>query len=114
MRARSDAGNGPPASLEGNDLRKLLRLWGRLHAPGLAPSQRKRELISGLCDMLRASAGASEVRLVDPRTGYPELVSVVRVSAGDRGLPRRARLPWHGAGSIPLPAGSGGVRALAC
>src|SRR5688500_18864247 len=114
MGARRDAANGPPASLDGNDLRTLLRLWDRLHAPGLAPSQRKRELLSGLCGMLRAYAAASEVRLVDPRTGYPEVVSVVRVSAGGKGLPRRARLPWHGAGSSPPPAGLGDVRPLAC
>ena len=84
----------PPVTLGGEDVRRLLRLWGSLHAPAAEPAERKRRLILGLCEFKGANAGAAVVTLVDPETGLPQVVSAVRAAANEASV---SQVPWHAA-----------------
>lgn len=91
MGARAYSAQLRAVTLESRDVRRLLRVWGDAHAPS-DPAERKRRLILGLCGLLGAYAGMTDVAVLDPETGKREVVSVVRAALKANGLPAA---PWH-------------------
>jgi hypothetical protein len=91
MGARANGELLPAVTLDGHDVRRLLRACWDAHA-ACDPAERKRRLVLGLCDLLGAYAGMTHVALLDPDTGRREVVSVVRAATGKDALPPA---PWH-------------------
>jgi DNA-binding CsgD family transcriptional regulator len=111
MGARAYGNPRPAVTLGGDDVRRLLRVWSRLHAPATEPAERKRRLILGLCDLHRADAGVAVVTLLDPDTGRPEVLSAVGATANNSSP---SPVPWHAStGSEGLLAPPRGGHSLA-
>ena len=92
MGARAYGEHRPTVTLDGDAVRRLLRLWRHLHAPAEEPADRKRRLIIGLCDLLGASGGTCVVTVLNPDSGQRDVVSVVRATTGRKEL---SPVPWH-------------------